>query len=509
MSSAVTTTLCKCLCGNGRKELLETQGALKVPDFEDEEVLDADAKPPSAATGSLTFSALPDQPLRGAPIRTGELWYLSTEEKVEPVTFSLHVNGFLYVNDSVESSISLSPFALVRNCRFQSSYSSLNLADFKIFKVSLFTQGVSYYYGVKGSDERKAEDERSRWVLDLSRAIRLVTQSLFPTFSISCEPLRSISATHTRLMAGYLVHHEDTFVTSVLYCELHPQQDEYARLTFYENESCQTIVMDFCLTERSICCEKVGINCSCFCIEDHQFSTRTVMERKLWLRAISNVKVKIQNHAPTPCSEELHQYRAAIKDHLLTIKATLETNMALDPLLQRYPRRGTQSGPLACLDHGSDDDEPSTPRDVGDGQRRQHLVANRRPEEPPLAEARAGAADPAEVAKSRDLEAIKLKLKENEGDATPHTPPSNESAEAKRPALQDGPEHSTAGALAADAVLAGARDCSSQDPGSTATADAEQEAQQAPGLATDSSSARGSNLKDNVSEPIGAAVPAG
>lgn len=32
-----------------------------------------------------------------------------------------------------------------------------------------------YYFGVRSEDERWAEEERSRWVLDVSRAIRLAT----------------------------------------------------------------------------------------------------------------------------------------------------------------------------------------------------------------------------------------------------------------------------------------------------------------------------------------------
>jgi hypothetical protein len=140
-------------------------------------------------------------------------------------------------------------------------------------------------------------------------------------------------------MAGYLIHHDDLPVASVLYCELHPQFDDQAKLLLYENELCQTPVMDIYISERSICCEKVGINCSCFCVEDHQFSTRTLSERKLWLRAISNVKVKLQNRAPTPSCEDLKHDRLAIKEHISTIKATLEGQAPMDALLQRNPRK--------------------------------------------------------------------------------------------------------------------------------------------------------------------------
>merc|ERR1719271_802792 len=128
-------------------------------------------------------------------------------------------------------------------------------------------------------------------------------------------------------------------MASVVYVELHPQQESTAKLVLYENELCKEKILDIYLTERSICCEKVGINCSCFCVEDHNFSTRTLSERKLWLRAISNVKVKLQNRAPSPTCEDLKHYRLAIKEHISTIKATLEGHAPMDALLQRNPRK--------------------------------------------------------------------------------------------------------------------------------------------------------------------------
>lgn len=337
------SSLCRCICGTRRwDELNPAKGAGGFglgADFDTLEEIDEAPFQPPAITGLLSYSVAVDQPLRGVPIREGELWYLSAEEQVEPVTFTLYVNGFMFLQNGREVSISLEPFALVRNCKFQSNYSNLNLSDFKIFKVSLFTQGICYYYGVRGVDERHAEEERSRWVLDISRAMRLVTQSLFPPFNISCDPVVNVAQTEKRLMAGYLIHHDDSYSASVLYCELHPQNEDQAKLVLYENELCRTQVMEVFLTDRSVCCEKVGINCSCFVVESHQFSSRTLSERKLWLRAISNVKVKLQNRAPPPAHEELTHYRAAIKDHIHSIKATLEGTVPMDALLQRQNRK--------------------------------------------------------------------------------------------------------------------------------------------------------------------------
>lgn len=49
--------------------------------------------------------------------------------------------------------------------------------------------------------------------------------------------------------------------------------------------------MEIWLSVASNCFEKVAVNCTCFCINGHDFSARTMAERKLWLRAISNMKV--------------------------------------------------------------------------------------------------------------------------------------------------------------------------------------------------------------------------
>lgn len=37
--------------------------------------------------------------------------------------------------------------------------------------------------------------------------MHLVTQSLFPPFSISCEPICAAAVTARRLMAGYVIYH--------------------------------------------------------------------------------------------------------------------------------------------------------------------------------------------------------------------------------------------------------------------------------------------------------------
>jgi len=361
----LSAPLCRCICGSRKDDPLDPNRVLgtEIP-------VDECEVPPQhpQVSGLLSYSARADQPLRGLPIREGCLWLLSAEEEVAIVTVALYVNGFCFTHKGRHHSFSLSPFALVRNCKFQATTADgVDLSQFKCFKVSLFTQGACLYFGVSVAEyhDRQAEEERSRWVIDISRAMRLVTQSLFPPFAILCEPLEAVAQTKRRLMAGYVVHHDDVATASVLYCELHPQSNEHSKLALYENELCQVLVMDIFINERSTCCEKVGISCSCFSVEDHLFSTRTLAERKLWLRAISNVKVKLQNRAPSPTYEELKQYRYAIKEHIRASKGAFQNQTPMDALLQRHQQRhgnfpgvplhygeeqeqATRNGPMPC-----------------------------------------------------------------------------------------------------------------------------------------------------------------
>jgi hypothetical protein len=353
--------LCRCICGGSRKDdpfdvqkVFGEQKDSRALDYEEPSQQDR-----PEVVGVLSYYARPSQPLRGTPIREGQLWLLSGEDEVSLITVCLHVNGFSFKHSGQENSFAFTPFALVRNCKFQAvTNSGIDLAQLKCFKVSLFTQGACFFFGIyvngHNSEEAysempadKAEDERSRWVLDFSRAIRLVTQSLFPTFQISCDPLLNVLQTRSRIMAGYLAHHDDPETVSVVYCELHPQSDGKGRFIIYENESCKVSLRELCITDRFSCTEKVGISCSCFTIDEHLFSTRTVLERKLWLRAISNVKVKVANKAPNPEDEEIKEYRSAIREFIQSSKELLGSQGGMDALLRRFdPMPAFPAAPL-------------------------------------------------------------------------------------------------------------------------------------------------------------------
>lgn len=313
--------------------------------------------------GFPTYSSAPDQPLLGVPIREGCLWHLSTQDHFEPVTFHLYVNGFAFSTaDGLEASLSLSPFSLVRNCRFQSG----ECAKLKSFKVSLLDHDPCCYFAIRGPpesepSERESEEERSEWVLGISHTILLITDSLLPRYGVSCDPVSHQPHTQLRLLAGYLIHRDDAGSISVLFCELHAQRGNTAKLFMYENEECHSSVMDIVITQNSVCCDIVGINCSCFIVECHHFAAQTPSERKLWLRALSNVKVKIQNGAPEPTVEEMEHYRESIREQIHCLEATLDPRISRSALLSRRARRSLQP-----VGDGDVDDEPQPANGVGE-----------------------------------------------------------------------------------------------------------------------------------------------
>jgi len=261
------------------------------------------------------------------------------------VTFNLYVNGFAFSTvDGTEHSVSLSPFSLVRNCRFQSGECS----KLKSFKVSLLDHDPCNYFAVRSICEREADEERSDWVLGISHTILLITDSLLPPFSVTCDPVPGVSHTGRRLMAGYLIHRDDKSSITVLFCELQAhrgataRRPASARLVMYENDLCEYPLVEIDINDSSVCVDIVGINCSCFILDSHQFASQTPSERKLWLRAISNVKVKIQNQAPEPTDEELEHYRVSIKEQIRSIQSTIEPRIVTGALLSRCSRKALQ-----------------------------------------------------------------------------------------------------------------------------------------------------------------------
>lgn len=310
--------------------------------------------------GFQTFSTTNNQPLRGVPVRDGELYHLTDQGQAQLVYFSLYINGFTFTaveEGSVEETVCLTPFSMVRTCQFRSGA----LSDMKVFKVSHFSTRSCNYFGLQG-DEDFAELERARWIADISHAMSLVTQSLFPNFQLSCDSIPGVPCTESRLLAGYLVHLDDENSVSMLYSELHAHRDGSARLTLYEHEKCENPLTDVHIHEGSRWWGIGGKNCSCFGVDEHSFASRTVSEQKLWLRAISNLKVKLHHLAPDPDPEQISYFRDAIKEQIDQLGDSLQVQVTGDSLLQRCPRKTFRSvgcGDMDPLPFPSSDDDSS------------------------------------------------------------------------------------------------------------------------------------------------------
>mmetsp|Transcript_67922 Transcript_67922/g.199490 ORF Transcript_67922/g.199490 Transcript_67922/m.199490 type:complete len:549 (-) Transcript_67922:16-1662(-) len=341
------SVLCKIACTEG------DNAAYGEGDEEEPEEEDLPRPPNRPRQGLVTYAADANLPLMEPPIRAGEVWHLCPEDgrSFRQGILSLHPNG-LSVKPTGEGtdpkaenllSIAWSPFSLVQACRLHTVQADESQPHMRLFKISIFHHGLTHFFATQGE---KADMERARWVADVSRALRTLTQSLFPRFSLRADPLPGASWTATRLLSGYLLLYDDLGV-SLVYGELHTHWDAAAAFAAYEDEYCDVQVVHLCIDMHTCVSERVGIDCSCFSLGDHHFSTRTCAEKMLWLRAISNVKVKLRHWASNPTPLDLRHYRSSINEHVKGLPQPPEEAHANGPLL---PRRN--GFPVSSLGHG-------------------------------------------------------------------------------------------------------------------------------------------------------------
>mmetsp|Transcript_33285 Transcript_33285/g.75861 ORF Transcript_33285/g.75861 Transcript_33285/m.75861 type:complete len:478 (-) Transcript_33285:170-1603(-) len=307
--------------------------------------------------GCLSYTVGRCVEMYGEPLRTGMVLSLIAGNSnrplnpndFQPCELSVHVNGLSlkYTNFSQTPLVAgWSPFTIVHACRLHNAESDERTPWIRLFKVYIFSHDFVFFFATQGDE---AHTQRARWVADIARSIRLLTRSLFPPFTYSVDPLDDVPSTSTRLLAGYLLLCDlGGLGASVVFCELHSHKDGAAAFRVYENETCQNQVMSFLLTYHSIICERVGVDCSCISIEGHHFSTRTCQEKLLWLRAISNIKMKLRNMADDIPAEELVHYREAVREGLAALDGKPKQELAgpdiTAPLLtRRRPLRLTIS----------------------------------------------------------------------------------------------------------------------------------------------------------------------
>lgn len=311
---------------------------------------------PSWERGVISYCAEIQMPLIEPPLRQGEVWHMSpeSEHEFEKVFLMLHVNGIAIKpanqdewakEAGVTRALTWSPFSLVQACRLHSKQADAEMPWLRLFKISVFQHGMAFFFAAQGED---ADAERARWVADIARAIRTLTQSLFPSFSLCMSPVHGAEWTATRLLAGYMLLCNNQDV-SLVYCELHVHTDSIAAFCAYTDEICEVRVMHIPIGVHTCVSDRVGIDCSCFSVAGHHFSARTCTEKLLWLRAISNVKVKLRYDAKNPTAMELANYRAAIFESCKDARCSSDC-LTRSPLMPRRPLRRMSARRVESLD---------------------------------------------------------------------------------------------------------------------------------------------------------------
>lgn len=298
--------------------------------------------------------------LRGQPVHTGTILQLKLGESIHEMTLALHVNGFrLSPSNADEKGAPMalarvwSPFSLVEKCQVKTMQHSAFWAVFKLTVFSTEGSDQMFYFATSGGDAYK---ERDRWVDEISNAISEVTLSLFPPHAITVRPVPGVQATSTRIMAGYLLQSGQKDNVSLFYCELHAYSGGEARLAIYKDEWCEHEVTSMYLADTSVVSTRKGSYCTVFGVDEHRFCARTREEKDLWLRAVSNIKVKLMFDAPEPTHEELAIFREAVYERIQAISYAEEGK---NPLLTPVVRKPFPMSPRGDLLHPDPIDEMS------------------------------------------------------------------------------------------------------------------------------------------------------
>jgi len=277
------------------------------------------------------------RPLNDELLRHGELWHTcaSDGKHLQQVRFLLHSNGYMLrplQGVGLPTMVTWSPFSLVQACRLHTAEADEQMSWMRLFKISIFHYGVTHFFATQGE---QADGERVRWVADIARAMRSLTQSLFPVFEVCWSPVPGAPWTAMRLLAGYLLMNEDRDV-SLVYCELHAHWHGEAQFVAYEDDACDLHVVHTSVDKDTCVSERVGVDCSCFSIGAFHFAARSCAEKALWLRVVSNVKVKLRNGAADPTPTDLRHWRSSIAEHVRNLPvAANEDGVLRQPLLPR------------------------------------------------------------------------------------------------------------------------------------------------------------------------------
>mmetsp|Transcript_8948 Transcript_8948/g.23291 ORF Transcript_8948/g.23291 Transcript_8948/m.23291 type:complete len:517 (+) Transcript_8948:24-1574(+) len=299
-------------------------------------------------------------------LSAGEVVQLRLGERVQKVWLSIYKDGFNVSPFSGGAySHAWSPFTLIETCQVQVKRMDYAWAVFKLTILRRKDTDIFYYFGCSGEN---AQDDRDRWVRDISCAISRVTISLIPAHTIAVRPVPGVPGTVSRLMAGYLMRLVGADNVSLYYCELQAYSAGTAKLVLYQDEWCEHEVGSVQIFNSSVVSTRKGEYCTVFGVDSSLLCARTWEEKELWLRAVSNVKVKLMFDAPEPTAEELDVYRCAVLERVVQVEQQPSPKEDADdedigPLLELVRGKGPHPSPLGDVWHPDPMESPAaTPR---------------------------------------------------------------------------------------------------------------------------------------------------
>jgi len=240
-------------------------------------------------------------------------------ESIHEMSFVVHARGFTLTptkggGSQPQHIVRLwSPFTLVEKCQVKALQQAEHWA---VFKLTVFRQqgtDLSFYLASSGPD---ADRQRASWLAAVVDALANVTASLIPDHELRVQPVLGKARTYRRIIAGYLLYCECADKATVFYCELHAQMAGVAELVFYSDDYCEEELFNIVFQDTAAVSTRKGAYCTVFGLDMHRFCARNREEKDLWLRAVSNIKVKLMFGAPDPTAGELAIFRAAVHERL-------------------------------------------------------------------------------------------------------------------------------------------------------------------------------------------------
>eukprot|EP00397_Hematodinium_sp_SG-2012_P031787 GEMP01033783.1.p1 GENE.GEMP01033783.1~~GEMP01033783.1.p1 ORF type:complete len:399 (+),score=53.82 GEMP01033783.1:72-1268(+) len=305
--------------------------------------------------------------------KQGNMWYLP--EKVHSVifgTFTAYMSGFTFASRDRGTYFEerFYPHTFIRPCALQMRADTIKDPFCFIFLIG--SQNVpdpkgdtcrskSYYFAVSGTNSDDVLADRTLWLDLLSHNLHQVTLSMFPRESSISTWSGSDIHTEDLVMAGYLLLQLDNSTLRTIYAVLHPQHHEVIRLELYDNEKCiKPFFRQLSISPKTSCYEKMGYSSCCFVIDGVHFVARTTFERRVWMRAICNLKVKVQSRAPFPGASELAEWRKSINDHMTNISDKSGVNPVFEMTSSAFPlcsppHISPLHGDCPCIDDIDDD----------------------------------------------------------------------------------------------------------------------------------------------------------